>query len=675
MSEEDLQESASADDTLPLEDFDDLCEMLEDKSPIDIDPFGLSIARQQTFEVEGLTLSQFTQLAFRMPRTDGGAGHVPFSFVERPHMRRPYDTSAKRILLVCARQVEKSTMLGNRIIAMSCMVPNFRSLYVSPTATQTKTFSDDRLNEPIQTSEVLRAFTSRAMMMNIFEKQFSNWAKIVLRNSYLNADRCRGIPAWQLLIDEFQDILSENVPVIEQCTSHAPEQWKSFVYAGTPKTLDNPIEHYRSGYSKDGKALSTQSEWMVPCDSCGTADSYRYWNILGEANIGKTCLICDRCGARIFPQHPDAQWAHKVEPENAIAESYRISQLMVPWKKWDEILLDQSRYPRAQFFNEVLGLSYDHGLRPISMADVQQACVPDLRFLDEANIEKFKHWDSPIFAGLDHGTGENTYTVLVLGTYIRSRFTIFYAHRFIGPELELELQMKLIIEKLKAFRVLIIGSDYGGGFHQNDRLTRTFGPERVAKFQYAGKAKRKVEYSKNLRRFIVFRSEVMTDILMALKRGKIGLPCFEEFREPYGQDMCNITAEYNERLRLIQYDNGGNNPDDTFHAILYCFLASMIKEKRPDIIAPLREGPSGDTLNPYSGPVSQDYYPTLLQQREDGLVDGVECCVGHKPRGSASAVLSPACQVGFPSQLVAPRLQHEPGGAHLGGVQLVSVVQ
>lgn len=549
-----------------------------------------------------VTPAQFSEVALRILNEDG-SGFAPFSFKGRRHMLRVYDTPARRILLVAARQVEKSTMLGNRTLCYSCLIPGFRTLYVSPTSTQTKTFSNDRIREPIETSPVLKTFTTTMLSQNVFEKQFLNFSKIVLRNAFLNADRCRGIPAHTLMLDEFQDILSDNVPVIEQCTAHSPEELKHFIYSGTPKSLDNNIEKYRSD-------LSTQGEWVVPCDACGSAaGAGRYWNVLGEKNIGKKGLICEKCGELIDAQHQDAQWAQMVawDPLRAPFESYRVSQLMVPWKKWDEVLLQYRHYARDKFFNEVLGLSYDSGMRPLTTAQVR-ACSNPIISMHPVVLRRLKKLlrDTPIFAGLDHGTGEHSYTVVCLGAYIKNIFTIFYVHRCEQELLEIPAQEKFIVDLLTEWNVLVTGSDYGGGFHMNDHLTRAFGPARIAKFQYLARVKKKVEYDQNLRRFKVHRTEVMSDIFNAIKRCQIGLPRWAEFRVPYAQDMTNIIAEYNEQLRMIQYGHRIDRPDDTFHAILYCFLASMMKFPRPDIIKPLSSdmqhvGP----VSIYQGPIEQ----------------------------------------------------------------------
>jgi hypothetical protein len=567
-----------------------------------VDWADLEEASRQVAGLSTVLPSQFTEFAFRMPGADG-LGYESFSFGARRHMRRIYDTPAKRVLLFCGRQVEKSTLLGNRAIGYACLVTGYRTLYVSPSATQTKTFSTDRIKEPLETSEVLRAFTASALQQNVFEKQFVNRSKITLRYAFLNADRCRGIPAWGLFIDELQDILGDNIPVIEQATSHAPEAWQRFIYAGTPKSLDNVIEYYRSGTSK-GRPMSTMGEWVVPCD-CKSGEGGRYWNVLGEKNIQRRGLSCERCGKIMNPMHADAQWAHM--QKDGIFEAYRIPQLMVPWRKWEEIYLDYGRYPREKFYNEVLGISYDSGLRPLTRAQVRECCNPAVT-MRTAELEKYKNraHGTPVFAGLDWGTGENSYTVLSLGTYVQSKFRIFYIHRFTGEEVDPEVQLARIAEMLKYFSVRVIGADYGGGHYPNDRLIRTFGPRRVQRYQYVTKLKKKLLLNGPLRRWQVMRTEVMSDIFNAIKRKQIELPCWEEFEDPFANDCLNIYSEYNKTTRAIQYTHRPDRPDDSLHSILYCFLASMLITPRPDIIAPMKEDPArGPIRSGYNGPTDQ----------------------------------------------------------------------
>lgn len=554
---------------------------------------------QEQAEVPDLFPSQFTEFAFRMPHEDGT--YKPFSFEGRRHMFTVYNTPAKRVLLCCGRQVEKSTYVGNIILTYSCMIPAFKTLYVSPSATQTKTFSTDRIKDPIETSNVLRTYTTNMLSQNVFEKQFTNRSIIRMRYAFLNPDRTRGIPAYMLALDELQDILADNIPVIEQCTSHAPEKYKRFLYTGTPKGLDNPIEYYRS-------QLSTQGEWVVPCDAHG-GDTGRYWNVLGEKNIQRHGLSCEKCGKLINPMHQDAQWANMVEwhPQKTPFVSFRIPQLMVPWKAWDEILLDYQRYTRDKFYNEVLGISFDSGLRPLTLGQIKQFCRPEVTMHPDYIERLRKHLlDREVFAGIDWGTGENSYTVMTLAYYEGTKFRVFWVHRFVGEDTDPQVQARKIIAILRAFKVRICGTDYGGGFDRNNILVRAFGPQRIQKFQYMARCKKKVFFDGKLNRWQVHRTEVMSDLFTAIKRGHFEFPRWEEFKDPYAQDMANIFSEYNEALRMIQYQHSPDQPDDTFHSILYCFLGSMIVRPRPDIIAPRREFEhQGAVLGGYSGPINQ----------------------------------------------------------------------
>lgn len=528
--------------------------------------------------------SEFTQFAIRIPV----AGDLePFSFENRRYLKPVYDTPARRTLLKCARQTEKSTSLGNKSLAYCGINYGFKVLYVSATATQAQVFSVDRIKEPLDISPEMSFLIDTRLNQNVLFKQFKNRSQIRIRYAFLNADRTRGIPADMILIDEFQDILFANVPVIEQCASHS--HWKLYCYSGTPKSLDNSIEVYWSNYS-------TQNEWMVPCEAHGFPNKPHtwFWNNLGIKNIGKKGLICAKCGQSIDPMHPSASWAAKQPVTEANAhrvtfEGYRISQLMVPWISWqDDVIMAMERYGTAKFYNEVLGLSYDSGARPLTRRQVRACCQPKIKLSDV--IENASKCHGGVFAGIDWGSAETdrSYSVIALGGYMGGEFQIFYVHRFTGEDLEPQRQLQMISKLLVATQFKLIGADYGGGFDRNDFLQRNFGVLRLAKYQYAGSPKAKVKWQSKLGRFILHRTEIMSDIFNALKYKKIYLPNWEEFSTPYGDDMLNIFSEYNDQLNMIQYKLSPGKSDDTFHAILYCFLASMLAKPRPDIIIPLR---------------------------------------------------------------------------------------
>jgi hypothetical protein len=545
--------------------------------------------QQRQAQLIGVPPSQFVEFAIRVPNKELQK-HVPFSFDGRRYLRLPYDTPARRTLYKCGRQVEKSTLLGNKCLAYCCIVNAFNVLYVSPTNQQTKKFSADRLKEPIETSEILKAWTTSKLSDNVFEKQFINRSKITLRYAYHNADRTRGIPADLILVDEIQDVITDNIPVIEECASHS--HYKLFLYSGTPKSTDNTIEHYWQNFS-------TQNEWVVPCDRHGTPNnpSSWFWNILTEDNIdpGQDGPICSKCKQRIDPMHPMAQWASMNEGVKQklkeFYEGYRIPQLMVPWIPWSEILDKYVKFPRATFYNEVLGLSYDSGSRPLTRKNIIDNCVPG-QYMDQDGLHAIKAAlgdISPVYAGIDWGTGEGSYSVIALGAYIHGFFNIFYIHRFEGPEVEPSAQIDLISKLIKYWNVQLVGVDYGGGHYPNDQLARTFGSRRIVKYQYS-QPSQKVRWEDGLRRYLVHRTEVMSDIFSAIKRLDVfRFPDFAQFEDPFAKDMLNIFSEYNETQRQVQYKHAPDMTDDSFHAILFCFLASMIRNPRHDVLNPTQK--------------------------------------------------------------------------------------
>lgn len=548
----------------------------------------LALKRSQIIKV---TPSGFVEFSVKVPDKVNQL-KVPFSFAERRYLRLPYDTSSKRTLYKCGRQVEKSTLLGNKSIAYACLISSLNVLYVSPTNQQTKTFSQDRIKEPIETSDILKSWTTTKMSDNIFLKKFVNRSQIVLRYAFHNADRTRGIPADLVLLDEIQDIITDNIPVIEQCASHSP--YKIFIYAGTPKSYDNAIEHY-------WQKFSTQNEWVVPCD-CTGGEGGRYWNILGEENIGLKSLICHRCGKQLFAMHEDAQWASmnpsirkSEENPNGLEEPYegfRIPQLMVPWIPWHEILDNRKKYPRNQFYNEVLGLSFDTGIRPLTRQHLIDNCwrdgtpVIDLTQESLQSVHNYVGGAYPVWAGIDWGTGEGSYTVLCLATYIGDYFVPFYYHRFEGQETEPPVQLDMIEKILSGWNVSLSGVDYGGGFDRNDHLQRKFGRHKIVKYQYSTPGQ-KVKWDEGLHRYLVNRTEVMTDVFNAIKRQNVfRFPKWENWGEKFGADFLNIFSEYSETQRQIQYKKAPDVTDDSFHATLLCFLVSLIQRQRPDILNP-----------------------------------------------------------------------------------------
>lgn len=507
----------------------------------------------------------------------------PFTFTQRPYLKRIYNTPSKRILLMCGRQVEKSTTLGNRILALSCLIPHFRTLYVSPSAAQTKEFSKTRLKEVLETCPDLRQWFPPHLTDNVFEKKAINRSGVTLRYAFLNADRCRGLSADLIAMDEFQDLLLDVIPVIEEASSHSP--FRIFIYSGTPKSVDNPIEHYWSN-------LSTQNEWAVPCERHGTpkVPGSWHWNILGEENIGREGLICDKCGGRIDPLHPLATWVPMGSPDPTLStfEGFRIPQLMVPWIEWKDLYTKYNDYPRAKFFNEVLGMSFDSGQRPLTQEDIKNCC-DDAQKMSPEGVKEWREKlkGTPLYAGVDWGQdSNNSHTVITVGGYYQGKFRTIFAHRFTGAESEPRAQMEKICRIIDTFGIARVGCDHGGGYWPNDELLRRYGSQRIVRFQYSQPSVF-MAWDSDLGRWKLHRSEVMSAVFNAIKRGNVvRFPCWKDWAAPFAADMLAIFSEYNEHMHMTQYKKSPNNTDDSFHSFLLMLVTSMMDTPRPDIFIP-----------------------------------------------------------------------------------------
>ena len=115
-------------------------------------------------------------------------------------------------------------------------------------------------------------------------------------------------------------------------------------------------------------------------------------------NSGKPTAI-----ARWVEMNPEARWT-----------GYRISQLQVKWIPIHEILEKKENYSTAKYYNEVLGLAYDSGTKPITKFEIRECCNTQPNLM--APLKAHNHM--PIFMGVDWGTGEIGFTVITIATCI-----------------------------------------------------------------------------------------------------------------------------------------------------------------------------------------------------------------------------------------------------------------
>lgn len=521
---------------------------------------------------------------------------APISLGERPWLRQIYNSPVtknsegkmkRKMLLIFGRQCEKSTTIGNLLISYANLISHLRLLYVTASNPQMREFSDERLRSVIANSPVLLNLTGFQIKgaretQNVQTKRWLNQSKIVLRSVYRSADRVRGISSDVLTIDELQDVYTDSLPVIEEVLFHCEQRNGPIsVYAGTPKTLDNPLEYYWTRYS-------TMNEWMIKC-ACGK------WQMIEEENIGDFGLRCTKCSKELDPINngrwvstgsPDREWNGFHLPQPIVPYAYR-ADLEVFSRHWEALIVKKKRYSRQKFFNEVMARSHDSGTKPVTYQEVRKCCLND-ESLWSPPIEGPKA--GTIWAGVDWGTGEGSYTIISFWAYDKNgRFSLVYAKRYEGGESDPVFSVQDIIHLCRHYNVRRVGCDWGFGFYTNAQVRKAVGQDKVLLYQHSGGQKDKVKWDKSGMKFITHRARVLQDVFTLIKKGPnskgVVFPKWE-IMESFAQDILSVYSEYSESRRQIVFNHPRGNPDDFLHTMCYAFLASQFDVRRPEFYTP-----------------------------------------------------------------------------------------
>jgi len=262
-------------------------------------------------------------------------------------------------------------------------------------------------------------------------------------------------------------------------------------------------------------------------------------------------------------------------------EGFHLSQLGVPWLKYSEILQKLREYSTAKFHNEVLGLSYDSGVKPLTEAIMRGACTFGRMYADPSpRLHGF-----PIFAGVDYGSGtpnddgQCSYTVLALGAMFNPpKLSIFYMKRFTGSEADLLTLSAKIGQVFSRFGMTLSVCDWGYGAAFNAQLRDAWGTNRIAECEYVTQNV-PLKYDPATWRMKADRTQVMADFIRAIKRGQVEFFDWDEFAT-FGQDFLNIDMEFNDKRNKAVYTHRVDSPDDAFHAAQYCYLAHKLYYKQ-----------------------------------------------------------------------------------------------
>ena len=488
----------------------------------------------------------------------------------REYLYPIYDNLYRTTILKTARQVEKSTLQATKIISYNALIPHFRSIYCTPTSKQARVFSNDRLRKSLRTSKFIkRYFLDPKTVDQVFEQTLINYSTVFIGYAFLTADSMRGISGDSLCIDEFQDMLSDNVPVLREMLSAS--DYKIYTFTGTPKTLDNNLE-------KEWLS-SFQAVWTIKCSGCNVRNRMDTDPL---KLVGKKGIICKKCGRPLRTQ--TGEWM-KLNPESKVA-GFHINRLQTARVQlevdWEDILSKVENYPEYRIYNELFGLSFDSSEKPISRTDIRMCSNGKMYHSINTKISR----GNPTFMGVDWGENRGSFNVAVVGGFTGDMFNIYNISKFspkIGPD-ALLTELQALADN---FKVAAIGCDHGAGHKENLRLKDRVGINKVLELYLSGSQKALWEWSKDQTLYVLNRTDMMEKgLIIPIQQRKVCFPDWEtmsklipfDSKRAFVDDFTSLTKEYSERSRRFLYDHNG--PDDIFQATLSAkFVAHLFTQR------------------------------------------------------------------------------------------------
>ncbi len=469
---------------------------------------------------------------------------------DRPYLRAIYNSPARRVVLRCSRQVEKTTFICNAVCHAAVTIPGVHIVVVLPRHEQASVFAKSRLRPIIRESPVIRRclLGKRPHEPQVNHMQFVNGSEVYIRAAYHSADAARGIDADFLLVDEFQDVVGGNLPVLEQSLSHS--KYRRVLLTGTPKTVNNHLE--------DAFNRSTANEWRVPC-VCGESV------FLDEKCLGPYGPICPQCHESIDPKH--GLWVPR-NPGSTWGDGFTINHLAMPWLNYPELLEDQQTYNPALFRNECLGLPSYLGDHIVSREEVEKCCMeyPLARALKDVTPVG----QSSLMAGIDWGGGVVSRTVLAIG-YMQEddHFHVVFMERYQAQE-DPDQILKAIAARCNEFRIGLIAADGAGVGSVYNNLLLSMLPQVMTLYAmfYSVSDQKPRQYKGRLWNWTIGRTPSLGMVFTRIKKRRLRSPRLADCSSFLSEIWCE-TAEYDQHDRAIIYTHPETQQDDTLHAVNY----------------------------------------------------------------------------------------------------------
>lgn len=521
-----------------------------------------------------------------------------FSLDERRYLREIYHQFSlipneshepTIVMLYCSRKVEKTETIINLILIAEMLLDYFTFTYTAPRGQQVSDFSVKRFSEAITTSKGGIVDSRLKRPTSVSHKEFKGddlgtWHNhLYLYSAWGDAASLLGQEGDGVACDEFQDFVPGTLPKIMEIVALSKYKW--VLLSGTARDkgdeFDNTFEK------------SSKHEWQVSCKHCGHKQFLTFETTI-QGEEGAYYKGCARCKRKINTNN--GEWVATNDSKTRI-RGYHINQLMHPMITANEIMLKRDTYENERtFFNEVLGVSYSGGSRPITIEDVLACTDKKLKY-------KFRD-DSPgNVGGMDTGKQHAITVMNAEGVILHQELVDTVRYKTTQDE---EDHIANIIKRFN-IEVFVIDWGYTGQIFIKD-LQAKFGDRvrgcrygttdetnwmKYEEFEVAKIGHQKIKVP--IYRYNVFRSMAIEVVVTDIHKRKIKIPYAVEggsrqMAEETFSHYTNLTSDAEDKFDEKEFKKkrskethtkyGRSGPDHFFQTLVYCRIGLIRQRKR-----------------------------------------------------------------------------------------------
>ncbi len=524
-----------------------------------------------------------------------------------------------------------STGLGAAELFKFNIIPNYKSIYLTPLKEHSKTMADKLMDMQRGSIYPPEYFTSRGYRNNMYYKESPKGGSIKLLHILTDPTKIRGNSVGSIVVDESQDFDPEHLPEIEQVQKAFPHS-RSTIFAGTSKDLDTCLEaQYR---------LGSRAVWHVPC-SCPkkfhSLDPEDREDI--KAMISVDGLQCPDIRGKLL--NPLAgEFVHGDRSKlNLNMPSFHLPQVIVPEYAvgggFADIYKDFKRYEAAgqfkKFLQEVWGIAVDSGLTELCEEDLKKCCTEFTFAQTQKRFFEGKDRYVKVISGVDWGGSDwepayrskLSFTVhTIYGMRGDGTMNLLYAQDYSGMNYrDIAESIVTAHNKYKAFAM---GTDNGGGAYYNAYM-RDCGripTNLIIHFQYTD-TKLLLNRIPHPEAHIMslHRSDSISALIADIKDQKISWPRWDESSRLV-MHCLNVRRNITEApsgKTILRYIKHGARADDFFMATNYAVMMKRIINREPII-------PNQQVLdelrNLFGISIPNDFASQLGGYIDDGYVSG-----------------------------------------------------